>query len=208
MRVFTITSPGSAPSAETSRRGSACQTAWQRERERGASLLVGVIFLIIMTILGLMALRVATLEERMSGNARDRSLAFQAAEAALRDAEFDIQCKRFDGLPSALRPGGCIEGATGADATCTNGLCCNLSGLVCGEPATPVYLNTALSLSAAPSVQYGAYTAAPALTGLGRQPRYLIEPFILDSKNYYRITARGFGLNPTTQVTLQTVYKE
>jgi len=208
VRFFAIAISGHTPMVEEFPQVPGCPMATHRMRERGVSLVVGLIFLVVLTILGLMALRVATLEERMSGNARERSLAFQAAEAALRDAELDIQCKRFDGTPSALRPGGCIEGATGADATCTNGLCCNLSGLVCGEPTTPVYLNTALSLSAAPSVQYGAYTAAPALTGVGSQPRYLIEPFILDSKNYYRITARGFGLNPTTQVTLQAVYKE
>ena len=63
-----------------------CPMATHRMRERGVSLVVGLIFLVVLTILGLMALRVATLEERMSGNARERSLAFQAAEAALRDA--------------------------------------------------------------------------------------------------------------------------
>jgi len=180
-----------------------------------------VIFLFILTILGIAALRVATLEERMAGNTRDRSLAFQAAEAALRDAEFDIRGLKMDGSPGT-RPTP-IEGATGADAVCTNGLCCNPSGLVCAEPATPVYQNSALSLQAAPSVQYGTYTlgnnnpnycssVSPppvgCIQGVSRQPRYLIEPFVWDSKNYYRITARGYGLNAATQVTLQEVFKE
>lgn len=175
-------------------------------REHGASLVVGMIFLFILTILGLMALRVATLEERMSGNLRDRSLAFQAAEAALRDAEFDIRCQRFNGAAaSTLRPAGCIEGATQADANCTNGLCCNLQGLVCVEPSTPVAQRTDFNTR---SIAYGTYTAAPALTGVSQQPRYLIEPFVWDSQNFFRITARGFGFNATTEVTLQAVYKE
>lgn len=177
-------------------------------RERGVSLVVSLIFLIILTILGLTAMRVATLEERMSGNARDRSIAFQAAEAALRDAESDIDCLKYDrvGQPVKKRGGECISGLTGANAACTNGLCCNVSGLSCIEPAVPVYKNGALSFTAAPSVAYGEYTGAPAISGLSQQPRYLLEPFVVDGKNYYRITVRAYGLNADTQVTLQEVY--
>jgi type IV pilus assembly protein PilX len=162
-------------------------------RERGVSLVVALIFLIILTILGLTAMRVATMEERMSGNSRDRSLAFQAAEAALRDAELDIETTGRVSM-------------TKADATCTNGLCCNVSGLICIEPATPVY--DSMSLSAAPSVKYGKYTGALSIGGLPIQPRYLIEPFMPDGKNYYRITVRGYGVNADTQVTLQEIYNK
>ena len=165
-------------------------------REHGASLFVALIFLIILTILGLTAMRVATMEERMSGNSRDRSLAFQAAEAALRDAESDIE------------KSGRISGMTGADAACTKGLCCNVSGLTCIEPATPVY--NSKNLTAAPSVKYGEYTGATPIQANGSdlplQPRYLIEPFMPDGKNYYRITVRGYGVNADTQVTLQEIY--
>jgi len=179
--------------------------------QRGVSLAISLIFLVILTMLGLTALRVATMEERMSGNSRDRNLAFQAAEAALRDAEFDIRCQKYDGsqIPLTspiLRPTKCVSGLTGADANCTNGLCCNPSGLTCVEPAVPVYSNR--SMTAVPSVAYGQYTQSPQMVGLSQQPRYLIEPFVVDSKNYYRITARGYGLNSNSQVTLQEVYKE
>lgn len=177
---------------------------WVASPQRGVSLVVALIFLIILTILGLTAMRVATMEERMSGNSRDRSLAFQAAEAALRDAEADIECIKF-GTPPDPRSA-CISGMTGADAACTKGLCCNLSGLACVEPSTPVY--SSKSLSAAPSVKYGDATGASALTGLPFPPRYLIEPFILNEVNHYRITARGYGVNPDTQVTLQEIYKK
>lgn len=171
------------------------------ERERGASLFVSMIFLIILTILGLAAMRVATLEERMSGNARDRSLAFQAAEAALRDGETDIENKNFDRTGDSTRAVK-ISGLAGATATCTNGLCCNLQGLTCVEPSTPLYKSSKLDAG----VAYGTYTGASALSGLSQQPRYLIEPFLVDGKSYYRITARGYGLNANTQVTLQEVY--
>lgn len=54
---------------------------------RGASLLVVLILLLVMTVLGLTILRSTMLEERMSANMFDRSLAFQAAETALREGE-------------------------------------------------------------------------------------------------------------------------
>ena len=60
-------------------------------RQRGAALLTGLIFMVILTLLGITAARMAGLEEKMSGNMRDRSLAMQAAEMALRDAERDIR---------------------------------------------------------------------------------------------------------------------
>jgi type IV pilus assembly protein PilX len=53
----------------------------------GAVLVVGLIFLALLTLIGITAYSVATQEERMAGNARDRLRAFEAAEAALRACE-------------------------------------------------------------------------------------------------------------------------
>lgn len=58
-----------------------------RRGQRGNTLLVVLILLLIMTLLGLASLRGAMLEERMTGNQFDRSLVFQAVEAALREGE-------------------------------------------------------------------------------------------------------------------------
>jgi type IV pilus assembly protein PilX len=58
-----------------------------RRHQRGAVLVVGLIFLALMTLIGVTAYSVATQEERMAGNARDRLRAFEAAEAALRACE-------------------------------------------------------------------------------------------------------------------------
>jgi Tfp pilus assembly protein PilX len=87
-------------------------------------------------------------------------------------------------------------------------LCCNpsSSGLSCVEPATPVY--TQLSGSSSPGISYGHYTGAPQLPTVGKQPQYLIEPFVYQTHNYYRISAQGYGANSSTTVTLQEVYKE
>lgn len=58
-----------------------------RERERGAILFLALILLLVMTVLILSSVRGTVLQERMAANLYDRSLAFQAAEAALREAE-------------------------------------------------------------------------------------------------------------------------
>lgn len=58
-----------------------------RHQQRGISLLVVLILLLIMTLLGLAILRSTMMEERMTANMYERSLSFQAAESALRQGE-------------------------------------------------------------------------------------------------------------------------
>lgn len=58
-----------------------------RRRQAGAALAIALVFLLVMTLIGVTAMQTTTLQERMAGNMRDRQVAFQAAEAALRDAE-------------------------------------------------------------------------------------------------------------------------
>jgi type IV pilus assembly protein PilX len=168
----------------------------QPSRQRGAALLTGLIFMVILTLLGITAARMAGLEERMSGNMRDRSLAMQAAERALRDAEQDI------------KNSGRVSGLTNFVADCTNGLCYNgIAGY-----GTPIW--TTVSMTAAPSVEYGANTpAAPGdIEGLSASPRYLIEGIRKTPPGggedfFYRVTVRAQGANPNTVVWLQEIYK-
>lgn len=75
-----------------------------RRGERGAVLVVGLVFLLLMTLIGATAFSVATLEERMAGNTRDRLRAFEAAEQALRDCE--------DHLSGPLPPAFSADGST------------------------------------------------------------------------------------------------
>jgi len=59
--------------------------------ERGAALIVALIFLLVLTLLGVGAMRTTNMQERMAGNLRDSNLAFQAAESALREGEQFLQ---------------------------------------------------------------------------------------------------------------------
>lgn len=56
-------------------------------RQRGVSLVIVLVLLIVTSLLGIAVLRSSAMQERMSANLRDRSLAFQAAESALRYAQ-------------------------------------------------------------------------------------------------------------------------
>lgn len=97
--------------------------------QSGAALITSLIFLTVLTILGMSTLGTALLESRMAGNARDKNLAFQAAEIGLRDAESYI---RFSGRISGLTDveydttTTCTAAVAKCDAQkCTYGLCYN-----------------------------------------------------------------------------------
>jgi type IV pilus assembly protein PilX len=178
--------------------------------QRGAALITGLSMLVVLTLLGIAAAFMADLEERMAGNRRDRALAFQAAEAALRDAEKDI------------RDSGRVSGLTNFTPQCTDGLCYNGSdGYGINTPAgykNPVWSTTGI-LTGAQSVEYSTHTDAPVLEGkLVEAPRYLIEGFkkIVPGGGeayYYRITARGVGAQRSlaggavSEVILQEVFR-
>jgi type IV pilus assembly protein PilX len=55
--------------------------------QRGVVLVVALVLLAIMSLVGLNAMRSVSSEERMAGHTYDRSVSFQAAESALREAE-------------------------------------------------------------------------------------------------------------------------
>ena len=55
--------------------------------QRGSALIIAMVFLLVMTLIGVTAMQGTSRQESMAGNVRDRNLAFQAAEAALRAGE-------------------------------------------------------------------------------------------------------------------------
>lgn len=188
-----------------------------KRQQRGVTLVVGLIFMVALTLLGVMAMKSTLLQERMAGGSRDRSLAFQAAEAALRDGKRDILALKADGTECTPGSAGCrpatdrpwqTAGRTPFRTDCANGQCYD-------NPLVGGYLfgvgpQVAFPMDAAPSVPYGFFTAAAPITGVFTQPRYLIEIFTrTDTSNlryFYRITARAVGANPNTVVFLQEVF--
>jgi len=75
------------------------------KRQVGVSLIIVLLLLLIITLLGLASLRGVLMEERMTASQADRGLSFQAAEQALRVAEF-----RAATHPPFPASGACVDG--------------------------------------------------------------------------------------------------
>lgn len=91
-----------------------------RWHQSGATLIVSLVILAVVTLLGMASMRASNLELRMAASARDRSIAFQAAEAALIAVEKEIlpQYDTPNFLPSCdTSTGKCFN------SSCANGLC-------------------------------------------------------------------------------------
>lgn len=160
--------------------------------QRGFSLIVVLLMLTIAMVLGIGAAQVSLVGERSARNDRDTEIAFQAAEAALIDAERDVlgpnasaaqRLCLFNGKDVSAFVPGC--GGTGI----RQGLCAQ------GEPgAKPVWMSADFSAENATSVAYGTFTgqtyaagnaAAGARAGAtagatagalsARAPRYIVE---------------------------------
>lgn len=203
--------------------------------QTGAALITGLIFLVVLSMIGVTAARMSTLEERMSGNMRDRSLAMQAAEMALRDAEADLnnifltgsappgaparQCPAAD--PACFVEGGSpvpYEFATNCNGSANvrdNGLCTqsappNLLPNILNNTSIQWPSGFTLNMTAADqTVAYGTYTGAANIPGLAAQPRYAIEALFsgMHMLDYYRIWVRAQGVNPNTVVWLQGIFR-
>ena len=59
-------------------------------KQHGAVMITALMILLLMTIFGISTMDTNILEEKMAGNMRDRNVAFQAAEAALRAGEGEV----------------------------------------------------------------------------------------------------------------------
>lgn len=70
--------------------------------QRGVALVVALILLIVITLVGLAAVRGTIMQQKMTANFYDREIAFQATEAALRQAEALVQVTPV--VPSATTP--------------------------------------------------------------------------------------------------------
>jgi len=60
-------------------------------KQKGSSLIVCMVFLLLLTILGVSSMQSATMQEKMAGNAIEENRAFQLAEAGLRAGEANVQ---------------------------------------------------------------------------------------------------------------------
>lgn len=79
------------------------QLSARAAHQRGATLIVLLVMLVVITLLALSTVRSTTMDERMAGNARDRDKAFQAAEAAVQACLTQVNNKSYPAA-SVLTP--------------------------------------------------------------------------------------------------------
>ncbi|WP_419708505.1 pilus assembly PilX family protein [Pseudomonas sp. NFX224] len=63
--------------------------------QRGMALLVSLVFLLLLTLIGLSSMQNATLQEKMAGSVSLRNQSFQGAEAVLRVGESAVQLDSY-----------------------------------------------------------------------------------------------------------------
>lgn len=167
-------------------------------KQRGVTLLMALIFLMVLTLLGVTAAQMMGQEERMAGNSRNRDMAFQAAEAALNAAEKNVAT-----FP-AIFPAATIE-TPGSGGEYTFSLCL---------PNSQAFWNGGSAKDCKKVVKTGfdwyAADATQTITGVpnvSEQPKYIVEK-MPDSggAKQYRVTARGVGGDPNAVVILQAIF--
>ncbi len=194
------------------------------DKQDGASLIITLVMLVAVLLLGISAAQIALQGEKVSRNDRDRQIALQSAEAALKDAELDIEGAQSQAMVRSKIFGkdkteGFTDGCGSGLANIYLGLCMRAE-----EGEVPIWqeIDFLDSSAGARSVPYGHFTGQSFQTGLGslpsKLPRYIIElmPYNKEGEGvtmddityFYRITAIGFGVRETTQVVLQTFYRK
>jgi type IV pilus assembly protein PilX len=175
--------------------------------QNGGALIVGLAMLLVMTVIGAAGMQATALEEKMAGNARNRDLAFQAAEAALRAGE------------AWLRTAPQENGAVVCTATVQGGL--DNSGCYAAS-ADPTPIWKTIDDANAWGEPGMAVPYAGSLAQVTEQPSYIVEQlqFLDDAdqggleagkqpvqKHFYRITAHGYGGTTDAAAIVQSTYR-
>jgi type IV pilus assembly protein PilX len=173
-------------------------------RQYGAALVSALVLMMAVMVIGFSAVRAALGDAQSARHERDRQVALRAAEAALLDAERELDTTpatspRFAALDGPGFVAGC--GKLGTDQ---HGLCTRV--------APPSWQVIDLASDDAALVPYGSFSMRN-LPGVAQQPRYLIELIALMPPNpgagrFYRITALGFGQRASTRVVVQSFYRK
>lgn len=177
-------------------------------RASGSALAICLIFLLLVTILGMSVIKTTTLQDKMAANTRDKDLAFQAAEAALKAAEAVLSSKPYSVADfSADCDGGlCAMPAAGAAVRWEDPNICGS-----GKPIWSCAKSSAVSDKVDAKIH-------------AQQPRYFVELLdLIDTRDdlnmvnigeailgdiigIFRVTAIGYGGSANATVVLQTTF--
>lgn len=178
------------------------------KKQEGATLFTGLMFLIMLSLMVASTSKTSVYEERMAGNSKNRSAAFQVAESTLTyvDGNF-LSGENISNLFSGYVPvdtvtGGSVAGQSGLRKvnTCLpnsidywNGAGANDCN---GDLVSFSWAGAGASRS--PTISYA---------GVAAQPQYVVERYPDDGANEkYRVTVRAVGGTSDAVVVLQAMY--
>jgi len=163
------------------------------KQQRGATLIIAMVLLVIITLISVSAMQQSAVEEKMSNNFHDHELAFQAAESALIEGQNWLLALGSEPTP--------------VDTCGAQPCVLTLSPTQYAEEQTAAWWQSAANT---------AVITSTAINNVASQPRYYIEfyRFVPDSPgvgqgiptgvHFYRVSARGVGKNASTQVIIQS----
>ena len=174
-----------------------------QSKQNGVVMFVALILLLILSLLGVTAARMQTVEERMARNDNNREIGAQAAEAALRAAEVGLET----GTISTPFPGN--NGMYAPDLS----LGSPLIGMDWTNPANTLPYSS-------PLVTGPALASLPAVS---QNPKIVVEQMISTAISgedssvasltgaspvyVYRVTAQGVGADNSSTTMLQTIVR-
>ncbi len=205
-------------------------SAGQKHRQQGVALVVGMVFLVAMSLTALIAMNRTILQERMTGAYRSEQIAYAAAESALRSGEWylwnfpNVSNLTIPRIAVANQPGDCAT-VCASEGQYPDGVTTKLYSFKSLAAGT---LQTTATFNGGAGATGGNGMIANAdflVTGVGSQahqaPVVYMEgirgPHDPESFTYgrsgltgkmvmYRLTARGFGPTPDIERTLQTTF--
>lgn len=169
-------------------------------KQRGVVMFVALILLLILSLLGVTASRMQTVEERMARNDNNRQIGAQAAEAALRAAEVGL-IRGDPGFSNIGVDPGTYQPNFSTGNTPLIGM--NWSSTTASMPYPGPPLTSLPAVSQTPRIVVEQMITT-AVSGDDISGVALTSPTPV---NVYRVTAQGVGADGTSTSTLQSIVR-
>ena len=178
-----------------------------RREQGGFALFIVLIMMIVIAFLVVAATQSYNTEMRIGSNDADRKMAMATAEAALRQGEGDISTLKDPTFASNCAGGLCAAAASAAPSPnpikdTPHG---TITITVAGKDSAIAAWERQCGTTSASCLENSGRTFA--VPGAAKAPRYIIE-FInhtaATNTSIYRVTARAWGKNANTVVTVQS----
>ncbi len=172
----------------------------QHNYQRGTVLVLSLIILTVLTLVAVAGMKTSITEEKMSGNIRDRELAMQASESAMRDATNAIDLFANFGVLTGA------DGLLGLTDTEENYISEDTWAVAANYTDAPDLANGQLAAIPRRIVKYigdedfCTPAAAKGVTELGVGVGFACPSSI------FRVTSHGTGLTPNTTKVLQSYF--